>query len=323
MSSEPLQPVYLLTGTDRPKVLRALRRLRGRFGAESVETLAAETATGSEAVAACNALGLFGAERLVVVEGVERWRAEDVEAVRTYCTAPVPGAVLALVATEPPKSKTLAEVCAAAGQVLAYDAPKPRDLPEWVRAQFERAGARADRDAARALVEIVGDDALALAHGVEKLAAWAGGEPVDRAAVELLATPGREAAAWAISDAWGARDVAAALAACEAELERRDPFSIAVRLAGHVGLVRSVRALGADGLRTSEIAKRLRLHEFRVRKALGHAENYAASELDAALVRLADLDAALKGGSRLSGELELQRALVDLVSAGETVGAAR
>ena len=40
--------------------------------------------------------------------------------------------------------------------------------------------------------------------------------------------------------------------------------------------------------------------------------NFSAGELDAALVRLAALDHALKGGSRLANELELERALVEI-----------
>ena len=71
MSDEPLLPVYLLTGTDRPKVSRALRRLKARFGDESIQHLTADAASGADAVAACNALGLFagaGGGRLVVVD---------------------------------------------------------------------------------------------------------------------------------------------------------------------------------------------------------------------------------------------------------------
>ena len=55
-------------------------------------------------------------------------------------------------------------------------------------------------------------------------------------------------------------------------------------------------------------------NEVRVRKAFAHADRYSQDELDAALVRLAELDASLKGGSRLSGQLELTRALVDLAA---------
>jgi DNA polymerase-3 subunit delta len=320
VSTEPLLPAYLLTGNDRPKIARALRRLRARFGDESVEQLPADAAGGADAVAACNALGLFaGGEggRLIIVDGVEQWRKPDVEAVSSYLGDPVPGAVLALVAHEALRSDALAKAVAAVGKVLTYDAPKPRDLPAWVRAQFEARGASVDQDTARALVEIVGDDLTALATEADKIATWSSGRALQRADVEALATPAREATAWALTDAWGERDLAALLAACEAELERRDPFGISTRLAAHVSLVRNVQLLAAEDLPSREIAKRLKLHEFRVRKAIGHAKNYTRDELDAAVVRLAALDAAIKGASRLSGELVLTRTLVELTRAAE------
>jgi DNA polymerase III delta subunit len=110
------------------------------------------------------------------------------------------------------------------------------------------------------------------------------------------------------------------LAACERELEKGvEPFLIAVRLAAQVGLVRAVQALADEGLGAREIAGRLKKHEFRVRKALGHAERYSRDELDAAIVRLAELDAALKGASRVSNELELERALLEITAAREPV----
>jgi DNA polymerase III subunit delta len=323
VSAEPLLPAYLLTGNDRPKIVRALRRLRVRFGDESVEQLAGDAASGADAVAACNALGLFaGGEggRLVVVEGVERWRKADVEAITAYLADPVPGAVLALVAGEPLRSDALAKAVEGPGKVLAFVAPKPRDLPGWVRAQFEARGVTVDNDGARALVEIVGDDLAALGTEAEKIATWAAGGPLQRGDIEALAAPAREATAWALTDAWGERDLPTLLAACEAELERRDPFSISTRLAAHVGLVRNVQLLAADDLSTREIAKRLGLHEFRVRKALGHAKHYAKDELDAAVVRLAALDAAIKGASRLSGELELTRTLIEVTRSPAPAG---
>jgi DNA polymerase-3 subunit delta len=318
VSTEPLLPVYLLTGSDRPKILRALARLRARFGDEAVEHLAADSATGADAVAACNALGLFAGDaggRLILVDGVEQWRKADVEAVTAYLADPVPGAVLALVANAPLRSDALARAVTPAGQVLTFDAPKPRDLPAWVRAQFEARGAAIDQEAARALVEIVGDELAALATEADKLATWAGGRPLSKEDAEALATPAREATAWALTDAWGERDLAALLAACEAELERRDPFGVSTRLAAHVGLVRNVQLQASEGVATRDIAKRLKLHEFRVRKAVSHARNYSADELDAAVVRLAALDAAIKGASRLSGELVLTRTLIELTRA--------
>ena len=318
MPADALEPVYLIAGSDRPKVRRALRRLRARFVEEAVDLLSAEAVTGADAAAACNALGLFGSDggRLVIVEGVERWRREDVDAVAAYLAAPTPGSVLALVADEKPKDSALADLCRRVGQVLVFDAPKPKDVAAWVRSEFERLETPVEEDAARALVEIVGDDVTALAAEIEKIATWAGKEAVTRADVQALAVPSHDTAAWALTDAWGSRDTAAVLGACEAELAEKEPFILAARLASHVSLVRTAHLLAEEGLGTREIAKRVRIHEFRVRKALGHARNYSRDELDAAVVRLAALDAALKGATGLASDLELERALVELTATG-------
>jgi DNA polymerase-3 subunit delta len=319
MSEEPLRPAYLLAGTDRPKITRALARLRARFGTEAVETLSAEAGSGDEVVAALNALGLFGTGRLVVLHGAERWKKADLAALREYLEAPAPGGVLALVTDEPPRDSSLADAVGQAGEVLRYDVPKPKDPSVWVRAEFERVEVKASEEAARRLVEIVGDDVSTLAPEIDKIATWAGAEPVGVGEVELLAVPGPgEAPAWVLSDAWGRRDVAAVLAACEGELDRGvEPFLVGVRLAAQIGFVRAVQAFMTEGLGAREIAARLKKHEFRVRKAFAHAEHYTHDELDAAVVRLAQLDAELKGASRLSAELALERTLVEVTRAAE------
>jgi DNA polymerase III subunit delta len=294
-------------------------RLRARFGDESVEVLSADTASGADAAAACNALGLFGVDgaRLVIVEGIERWRKEDFDAVSAYLGDPVPGSVLALVAEGALRSETLTQAAARTGDVLQYDVPKPRDPSVWVRNEFKRSGAAVDGDAARALVEIVGDDVNALALEVDKLSTWAAGETVGRRDVEALAPPTGETFVWALTDAWGQRDVGAVLAACESLLERRtkEPFAIAAALAGYAGRVRAAQALAAEGARSGDVAKRLRIKEYPARKALAHAENYSREELEDVTVRLAELDAALKGKSRLAAEIELERALVEITGA--------
>src|SRR5262249_58850244 len=76
--ADELKPAYLIAGTDRPKIDRAVERLRGRFARDAVEIHQASEVGGADAVAACNALGLFASVgRLIVVEGVEEWKAPD------------------------------------------------------------------------------------------------------------------------------------------------------------------------------------------------------------------------------------------------------
>jgi DNA polymerase-3 subunit delta len=317
-----LKPVYLLAGSDRPKVARALQRLREHFDPEAVELLSAQDTSGADACAACNAMGLFGTERLVVVEDVERWKAPDAKAVAAYLGDPAPTSVLALVAGELRKDAAIAKTVAKAGEVLVYDVDRKK-IVDWVAQQFAGLGTKVDRELCRSLVEAVvpegqDPDLHHLANEVAKLVTWSGGEPIEWTNVRELVVPFGEIPSFALTDAWGARDLGAALGAVEASFERESSprRDIAPRLlfalARHLGRLEECRLLIADGHSTQEIASRLKRHPYYVQKLVRQAENFSEEELRDAAVRLAELDHALKGGSRLSGDLELERALVEL-----------
>lgn len=326
-----LKPAYLLVGGDRPKIVRALRRLRTHFDEASVEQLSAREVSGAAAVAACNALGLFGGRRLVIVEEVDGtpnaegrrtggWKAADVKAVAEYLAAPAAETVLALVAAEVKADSPLAKAVGRHGDVLAYDVPK-RSLPKWVAEQFRLHGAHADGEACRALVELVGENVDELATEIDKLATWAAGEAIGERDVRVLTAGRAETSIFALTDAWGSREAGAALRACEEILERSArPRSselprVVAQLSNHVTRVRECRQLAAEGVTAREAASRLRRSPFYVEKLFAQAGNFSDDELRDAVVRLARLDHALKGGSRLAGDLELQRALVDVTRA--------
>jgi DNA polymerase-3 subunit delta len=302
----------------------ALQRLRARIGEDAIEQLHAAEASGEDAVAACNALGLFGGEaRLVVVDGVDAWKAADAKELESYLASPAPTTVLALVGEGIKRDSALAKAVAKAGQVLAYDVSK-KQLPEWVAEQFARLGASVDRDACRALVEAVGDDVGDLASEIQKLSTWANGEQITRANVEELAVGRAETPIFAVTDSWGRRDVSATLRATESMLDRShrsrsgELIRIVASLAGHVARVRKASRLVDEGVRPKEIASRLKIHPFVAEKAAKQAGNFSPEELAQATVGLAELDAGAKGGSRLPPELQLERMLVEITRrAGE------
>jgi DNA polymerase III subunit delta len=326
--SPALQPVYLITGSDRPKVDTAVARLRRHFPAEATELVSAQEVSGADAAALCNVGSLFGDARLVVVEGVDGrrntdgrlvngWKAADVKAVEAYLASPAPATVLALVAEEVKKDAPLVKACAKAGAVLAYDVVKKK-LDAWVADRFAAAGVRADQEACAALVQLVGEDLHALANEVDKLALWARGEPIGEREVEQLVAAVAETPTFALTDAWAARDTARTLAATETIFERegrprRDTAPrLAAALGNHLAFVRRCGRLAADGVRPRDAASTLKRHPFYVEKVFAQASNFTDEELGGAAVRLAQLDHALKGGSRLAPDLELQRALIDL-----------
>lgn len=330
MADVDLKPVYLIVGSDRPKVDTAVDRLRRHFDPESVERVSALDTGGADVVALCNMGSLFGGRRLVLVQhtdGVRKdgrltsgWKAAEIEEVVAYLADPTPDTVLALVAEETKDDTALGKAVAKRGQILRYDVPKRQgQLEKWVVDRFRAAGVRAEPEAAKALVQIAGDELHVLASEIDKIATWAAGQPVGEQEVEELAAPSGDPPVYKATDAWGRRDLAGLTRTVETMLERSDrPPSVVVSmlagaLAREIGTVRRAGRLAERGTSAKEAAAALGIrHEFKARNTLEFARNYGARELDAAVVRIAELDHALKGGSRLGPTVELQRALGDI-----------
>jgi DNA polymerase-3 subunit delta len=325
---KPSAPVYLLTGSDRPKIEVALARLRRHFAPEAIDLRSALDATAEAVVALCNSGSLFGDARLVVAEDVDGrrdsdgrlkggWKAADVDLLTAYLASPAPATVLALVGEDVKKTSALYKACAKAGTVLDYGVDK-RKLQSWVSDQFRQRDITAEPEAAAMLVHLVGDDLHALALEIDKLATWADGEPIGEREVEALAAVAADVPTFALTDALAAREPSRALDASETIFEReskprRDTAArLAAALGGHVGRLASMKRLAADGVRAKEAAGKLRLHPFYAEKLFRQADAFSPEELRDAVVRLAELDGALKGQSRLAPDLEVQRAVIDL-----------
>jgi DNA polymerase-3 subunit delta len=278
-------------------------------------------------VGLCNAGSLFGDSRLIVVTDVDGvkadrgrrggWKAADAEVIADYLTSPAPATVLTLVAEELKSSSALWKASQKAGLVLSYDVPKGK-LQGWVADQFKQRGVRAEAEAVAALIQLVGDDLRALKVEVDKLATWAGDEPIGQREVEALVASSAEVPIYELTEAWSVRDTSRALMLSESIFEndpkpRRD---VAPRLAGslasHLARLRALKRLAAEGVKPKEAADRLKLHPFRTQKLYAQAEGFSDAELDEAVLELAALDGALKGQSKLQPDLEVQRTLVAL-----------
>jgi DNA polymerase III delta subunit len=122
--------------------------------------------------------------------------------------------------------------------------------------------------------------------------------------------------------------VAGVLEASERLVERSGDASrdVLLRIAGlltnHVARVRECQALDAEGVPPAAAADKLKRNRYYVQKLYEQARNFDEDELGNVVVRLARLDHALKGGSRLPGELEFARALIDITRRAESAAAA-
>ncbi|HEX4187469.1 MAG TPA: hypothetical protein VHY83_06195 [Solirubrobacteraceae bacterium] len=174
-----LKPAYLIHGDDHGAVaerragLRALAE-RGEGDAASVELLDGEAASPAGVARALATMTLAVGRRVIIVEGVERWREAEVEQqLKPAMSEMPPETTLALFAREEARAKAPAAVHEAVrrarGQIVAQMTVKPWELPKWAREQAARMGLSLDAAAAKALVAQVGERQQRLLRELEKL----------------------------------------------------------------------------------------------------------------------------------------------------------
>jgi DNA polymerase III subunit delta len=174
-----LKPAYLIHGDDHGAIaerragLQALALKEG--DASSVEVLTGAVATPAGTAQALAAMTFAIGVRVIVVDGVERWKQAEVEQHLVPALAAMPpDTTVALFAREEGRTKAPAAVHAAVeaakGQVVQQGTVKPWELPRWAREQAARLGLALDQAAARALVAQVGERQQRILRELEKLA---------------------------------------------------------------------------------------------------------------------------------------------------------
>jgi DNA polymerase III subunit delta len=330
---EPLRPAYLIYGSDRPKVRRAVARLRARVIEEAgsdlnVSLFDAEADPPQAVLEAAATPGLTLGTRLLLVVNAHKWKAAQRSALAAYLADPAPDTCLAVEAEKSSKDDALAKAIAKAGAVLAYDLPRKHELAAWVRERARALGLTMNSAVARALLDLCGEEpehVERLEREIEKLAAYCGTHEATVADVQAICTPAVDAKVFALMDAVGARDRARAFGLLETLFAssdaRENANSVFYSLKRHVQLLADAGQLGE--VEASEAARQLGVHPFTARKLLEQRRRYDRRTLGRALAALADAETHMRGrtlatletsagvnyGDQLAVELALARLL--------------
>jgi len=328
-SSGGIKPAYLIVGTDEGKIDAAMSRLRARAEREGGPGALESFGSGDgppdhEAlITALPSMSLMAARRYLLADGVERWTAKQAAAVSEALGDLPPETTVALVAREaPPKLKApkslAAAVEGAGGEVLRYDAPKARDLPARLVAEAASRGYRLDLDAARLLVDRLGEGTMRLVTEVERLSVWAGPEgDVTREDLESMVVDTSEEAIWAASDAIVVRDGARAVGAAERLSAQGEAIASIVYQAAR--RLRDAQLAATElerGTPPKEVEKKLRMHPYAARMLVRSVRGGSAVGLRAATCAVADLEWWTRGGSEYPDDVALTLAVMRAAGAG-------
>lgn len=319
--SAALEPAYLVVGTDVAKVATVLSRLKAHFPDHAIETHRAADGSATGLVAGFQTLGLLAEQRLVIVTGAQAWKADDAKLVVGYLQDPSPDVVLLLVADKLDSRKPLRKAFEKPRLIECPGPDTPALLRAWSEGVFASTGATGDRAAvkrlielccgidpsdARAVKEVDGEDLARLRTDIERIATYAGSDPVTVAMVEELATRVTDEKVWVLGEAWARGDRSAFLLLVEQLLDQREhPVRLAGALGRHLRQVDDahhlLRSMGPDA--ALEELKRGGANPWAAKKVVQQAQKVQTARIDAALGRIALLDAELKGASALSGRV--------------------
>jgi len=308
------KPAYLIHGDDHGRIGERRSRLRSlaesQSGAQGVEVLEGEDATPEAVARALNVMTFALGRRFIIVEGTERWKDKELEPLQDALAHLPPDTTVAFFAREDSRAKAPKglhdSIKKAGGDISAEDSVKPWELPKWVIARAKELQLTLEPDAARALVQHVGDRQQRLLRELEKLALGADepGAQIDAAEIEELTAASAESKAWSLADALVAGDADAATRlylALRSQGERVPGLlywmSQRIRLAHEIA-----EALEA-GQPASQLKRSLRMPSRAADRLIADVQRTGADRLRQAIEQIADLELASRGGAA-GGESE-------------------
>jgi DNA polymerase III subunit delta len=301
------KPAYLVHGDDHGRIGERRSRLRAlaeaASGAQGIEVFEGENSTPEAVARALDAMTFALGRRFIVVDGVERWKDKDLAPLGDALANIAPDTTVAFFAREDNRTKAPKglhdAVTKAGGDISTEDSVKPWELPKWAMARARELQLELEPDAARALIQQVGDRQQRLLRELEKLAH--GSEPgaqIDATEIEELTAASAERKAWSLADALVGGDAVEATRlylALRSQGERVPGLlywmSQRIRLAHEVAL-----ALEA-GESAAQIKRNLRMPSRAADRLIADARRVGADRLRQAIAEIADLELASRGGA--------------------------
>jgi DNA polymerase III subunit delta len=333
--SGKLRPVYLLLGEERWLRNRVVAALRERVTAGGIrgfnedEFVAGEASAGA-VVSAARTLPMMAKLRWVLVRDLERWegkasKEDDEESaseggdsaaldqIAQFASEPPPSTVLVLTASKLNAKRRVVTLAKKQGFLVACEPLGRQELLSWLNQAATRRGATLNQSAAELVAEVAGPDLATLDDVVERLTLFAGDKPITEDTVGELIPIVRPATVWELLDAIAVRNRGRVLSLLDRVY---DPADRGLRLLGVLAwsarqLIRFQAAL-ASGQSPPDAAKAAGAPPFRARALQEQAQRFPKAVLENWLVRLRDIDLALKGGSKRPARAVLETALLDL-----------
>ena len=338
---QKLRPVYLLVGDERHlegKVVQALRAAATKGGIPGLneDQIQAQDSDVETALSAARTLPMMAKRRFVLIRGLEHWEPREgseakekanapLDRLLEYTQNPSPSTTLVLLGGELDKRRKLVTAARKDGWIVSCEALSRADLPGYIERGARERGNALEPGVADLIAELAGPELGPVTDALERCCLYAGaGKPVTEDVVAECVVRLRAKTVWELVGAVGKRDPGAALSALH---EVYDPQDRGLRLLGVLAwstrqMLRFESAI-SEGLSPNDAAVRAGAPPFKARELAEQVKRIARVDLERWLETLAELDYALKGGSRRPAKSVLEHGILKLCRGSEARPAAR
>lgn len=306
--------IHLLYGPDELARSEALLTLRNQIPPDlvslNVTYLDGRKLKLEELAVACEAHPFLADQRLIIVtDALKHTKAgKERDALRSYLERiPATCQLVFVESGDVDRRSSLFTYLKKSGQVQEFVPLQGKELARWLNERARVLNVRLDNDAAKLLVDYVGNDSRMLLNELEKLSSYSGrGGRITKQAVDLLVYDGQEHNMFAFLDSLSLRQRASALEGLRGLFQDGQSATyILFMLMRQARILLQVQELASKKMRPDDIAATIQQKPFVVRKALEQARNFRTDELAALHDRLLTLDQATKTG-RMQAEVALE-----------------
>ncbi len=310
---------YLFHGEEefsRSETLADFKKKMGDSGLAELNTTIFDgnKVTLGELQHACDSVPFMAKRRLVIVEGLltrlasreknrklANWQKEYLEELTQYLSHLPETTRLVFVENKSINKNNPVHRLALAdehGHVKEFEPPKREKLNRWIEERVEKKGGQISAAAVETLATFVGNDLRLLDQEIEKLVVYVdGARPINEDDVRLLVSYVQEANIFEMVDALGQRNGQRAARLLHQLLDGGEhPLALLGMIVRQFRIMIQVKELSGQGLSQQDMATRLKLHPFVVKKTTRQAMNFSMEQLETVYRRLLETDVAIKTG---------------------------
>ena len=306
-------PVYLFYGEDDFRLEKLLDFIRKTCVEEAARDFNLRVFHGDNASTAvilddARSLPFMSSNRVIIVRRVEKFSPSALESFLPYLENPVESTLLVFVSLKTDFKKKFYKKCRQMGVAVHFKPLYDSQIPPWIKKMAGDIGLKINGEACEYLHGIIGNRLREIHTELVKLHLRHEDRPIGVAEIKESAVYSRVYTIFELMDHISSKDRSRAVSVLYRFLEeegRDAAFGIIGMLNRQIRLLLETGAILAAGGGQADVAKKIRVPPFLVKKIVQQSKKWTLDELEQGLHLLHDADGLLKTGSQTHLVLEM------------------